>query len=106
MNTHTRLPDDAWANEQVQAALKVLSDHHAREWEKHRPAREARARQMMAGWLWHAECCEKRADAYLADAARFCASHKDHHYYLRLANEQLAKAADARRCAEVERKSL
>lgn len=106
MNTHTRLPDDAWASEQVQAALKVLSDHHAREWEKHRPAREARARQMMADWIWHAKCCEKRADAYLADAARFPAAHKDHAYYLRLANEQLAKAADARRCAAIQERDL
>lgn len=106
MNAHARISDDAWADEQVQQAIKVLSDHHAREWEKHRQAREDRARQMIADWLWHAERCEKRADAYLADAARFCASHKDHHYYLRLANEQLAKAADARRCAETERKSL
>lgn len=106
MNAHARISDDAWADEQVQQAIKVLSDHLAREWEKHRPAREARARQMMADWLWHAEFCENRADAYLSDAARFPAAHKDHHYYLRLANEQLAKAADARRYAEIEGRDL
>ena len=106
MNVQTRLPDDAWADMQVEQALRVLADHHARQWEAGRPEREARARKMMADGLWHAECCEKRADAYLADAARFPAAHKDHAYYLRLANEQLAKAADARRCAEVEGRSL
>src|SRR5512138_3078436 len=97
MNAHARISDDAWADEQVQAALRVLSDHHAREWEKHRQAREDRTRQRIADWLYHARCCDLRADEYLSNAAKFPHAHKDHHYYLRLANEQLAKAADARR---------
>lgn len=57
-------PDDEWADKQVQEALRVLSDHHAREWESARPAREANARNRMAAWLEHAEGCMARALEY------------------------------------------
>lgn len=96
MNAHTRLPDDAWATEQVQAAIKVLSDHHAREWEKHRPAREANARKEIAAWLEHEAGCIRRARAYEAEAAALPKAHKDHAGLLILAAKQREMAAWAR----------
>lgn len=106
MTAVARITDDAWADEQYQQSLRVLSDHHARTYEAARPIREPKARQRIADWLLLAAKSEARADGYLSDAARHAASHKDHHYYLRLANEQLALAASARRRAEIERNSL
>lgn len=103
MTAVARKADDAWANEQLSAAM---SDHHARAFEAARPVREAKARRRIDDWLLLATKSEVRADGYLSNAARYAASHKDHHYYLRLANEQLALAASARRRAEIERNSL
>lgn len=55
---------DAWADRQIQDALKVLSDHHAREWEAARAERERVIRKNMASWLAHAEGCKARALDY------------------------------------------
>ena len=101
MTTLTRLPDDAWADEQVHQALSILSARRAHEWESLRSEREANVRPRIKEWLSHAGKCEERASVYLSEAARFPAAHKDRAYYMRLANDQLAKAADARRSAAI-----
>lgn len=98
-------PDqEAWATMSVQQAMAVLMDHHAREWNTE--AHEAAKAQRVADWLAHAEACERRADEYLANAGALPKAHRDHAYFLRLANEQLGKAADGRRYAETERNRL
>lgn len=106
MTAVARITDDAWADEQYQQALRVLSDRHARAYEAARPIREPKTRQRIADWLFLASQSDARANAYLSEAACYAASHKDHHHCLRRANEQLELAASARRRAEVERNSL
>lgn len=75
-------------------------------WDIHRAEREAAIRSRIAAYEEHEKACEQRAFEYLAKAAKFPAAHKDHHYYTRLASDQLALAANARRRANVERASL
>lgn len=106
MNAHARISDDAWADEQVGNALRVLSDHHAREWEASRSIREASIRQRIAEWQEHEAGCIRRAKEYAAQAASLPAAHKDHPYYTKLANDQFALAARARRAIEAERTGL
>ena len=102
----TRLPDGAWADDQIQSALRILSDHHAREWHERASEREAKARQRITDWLAYEAGCIRRGDDYARQAASYPLAHKDHAHFLRLANDQYAKAADARRRIEVERSSL
>jgi hypothetical protein len=79
-------PAEQWATDQVQAAIAVLSDHRALDW--HREAIEAEARQRSDDWLAHAEACEIRARQYDAWAAEYPASHRFHHRYVEMADEQ------------------
>lgn len=102
----SRLPDEAWAEMQVQQALDVLSRHWAERWEANRSEHEATALQRIDDWLAYEAGCNARGADYARQSAQFPASHKDRAYYLRLANDQFAKAASARRRIEVERKSL
>lgn len=96
MSIHARISDDAWADEQVQQAIKVLSDHHAREWERHRPAREVNARKEIAAWLEHEAGCIRRARDYEAEAASLPKAHKDYAGLLILAAKQRDMADWAR----------
>lgn len=96
MNAHARISDDAWATEQVQQAIKVLSDHRASEWEKHRNEREANARKEIAAWQEHETGCIRRAHAYEAEASGLPKAHKDHAGLLNLAAKQREMAAWAR----------
>lgn len=89
-------PDDAWADEKIQSALKVLSDYHAREWEASRPEREAELRKQIVAWQEHEAGSLRRADAYEAEAAA-C---------LRRAAEQRENAAFAKRWIETLEDSL
>lgn len=91
---------DAWADRQIQDALKVLSDHHAREWEAHRVEREANLRRQIADWQYHLAGCLDRAASYEAEAAALPKAHKHHSELLRLAADQRKKAAFARRWIE------
>lgn len=75
-------------------------------WDIHRAEREAAIRSRIAAWEDHEKDCERRAGEYLANAAKYPVAHKDHHYYTRLASEQMALAATARRYAAMERASL
>lgn len=87
-------PDaDAWATAQVQAGIEFLRAETAREWEE---ARVRTISERMADYRYHAEQCERRGNDYARQAAQFPQAHKDHAYYLRLANEQFAKAKFAR----------
>lgn len=102
----TRLPSQEWADMQVQQALNVLSRHWAETWEDGRAEREATALQRIDDWLAYEAGCNARGADYARQAAQFPAAHKDHAHYLRLANDQFAKAASARRRVEVERAAL
>lgn len=75
-------------------------------WEENREEREAKIRQLITDWQVYEAGCERRAGEYLALAAKFPSAHRDHQHWLRLANDQLAKAADARRRIKVERECL
>lgn len=75
-------------------------------WEEGGAARDAKTHRNIQAWEDHADACDLRGAGYAAEASAFPVSHRDHHYYLRLANEQCRKAAEARRWAEIERNSL
>ena len=87
---------EEWADQQIQGALKVLSDHHAREWEAHRVEREAVVRRQIADWQLHLAGCLERAASYEAEAATLPPSHKHYSQLLRNAADQRDKAAYAR----------
>lgn len=91
---------EVWADNQVQTALKVLSDHHAREWEASRTKREANIRRQLADWQFHLAGCLERIAAYEAEAATLPKAHKHHSELLRLAADQREKAAFAKRWIE------
>lgn len=96
----------AWASEQVQAALSVLSDHYAREFEERRDADEAEARQRMADWLSHAEGCDLRARQYDSWAAEYPAAHWKHRLYADMAGDQRRLKAKAMQQFRQERDRL
>lgn len=96
MTAVARITDDAWADEQYQQALRVLSDRHARAYEAARPIREAVVRQEIAAWQEHIDGCNRRAAAHDAAADALPKSHKDYVYYRNLAAEQRGMAAWAR----------
>src|SRR5690606_15728581 len=104
--TALRLPDEAWASEQVQAALSVLSDHHALEFEKRRDADEAKARQRMADHLRHADESDLRARQYDGWAAEYPAAHWKHRLYSDMAGDQRRLKAKAMQKFRQERNSL
>lgn len=87
---------DALVNQQVQDAIKVLSDHHAREWEASRVEREANIRRQIADWQVHLAGYLDRAASYEAEAAVLPKAHKHRSELLRHAADQRAKAAFAR----------
>lgn len=97
----TPITDDAWADQQYQAALAVISDRRSCEWEARRAEREANIRKEIASWQAHIAGCIRRAAEYQAEADARPKAHKDHAYYRRLADEQREKAARARSKIEI-----
>lgn len=73
----------------VQQAISVLSAHWNAEWEAGRRDRERRDRERSADWLAHASGCDDRARQY------------DEMGFADMAQDQRAKAAFARRQAEI-----
>lgn len=97
----TPITDDAWAEQQYQAALAVISDRRACEWEARRAEREANIRKEIAAWQAHLAGCIRRATEYQAEADALPKAHKDHVYYRNLAAEQRERAAWARSKIEI-----